>query len=136
MKLDESWINENNIFFSSIINKCSDFTIKSLDEEEIEKEEMDIAQVYTYDKLEPYCLMDNLEVASDDESANNDNISRSFPTFRKKMSNITVDGKVMKLVTINYILHIIVNFLIISLKLTKKIVLFKGGKRRCWYKSS
>lgn len=52
------------------------------------------------EELEPYCLTDVLEPASDDDDddPNYDEISKSFPVFRKKMFNVTEDGKVMKLV--------------------------------------
>lgn len=63
-------------------------------------EETDISQVYSMEELEPYCLTDVLEPASDDDDddPNYDEISKSFPVFRKKMFNVTEDGKVMKLV--------------------------------------
>lgn len=68
-------------------------------EEEAEETETDISQVYSMEELEPYCLTDVLEAASDeDDDPNYDDISRSFPVFRKKMFNLTTDGKVMKMV--------------------------------------
>lgn len=84
-----------------LIEKCADFSIRTTGEEELEKiEETDMAQVYSMEELEPYCLTDVLEAASDDDEDNPsyDELSRSFPLFRKKMSNLTEDGKILKMV--------------------------------------
>ncbi len=65
----------------------------------MEPEETDITKAYDYEKLEPYYLPENLEPPSDsdEESPANDSC-RSFPLFRQKMTNVTDDGKVMKMV--------------------------------------
>lgn len=60
-----------------------------------EERETDMAQVYDYERLEPYALYEILEPDSDCENDDNDPI-RSFPVYRKQMECITDDGKIMK----------------------------------------
>lgn len=78
-----------------------------MDEEEIEKaEETDASLVYSVEELQPYTLTELLEPPSDNEDDEDDEddptydeISKAFPKFRKKMRNVTSDGKVKKLVS-------------------------------------
>lgn len=89
------------IYFSGILDRCPEFAIRSSEINNLEREEdTDICQVYPYDKLEPYCLPETLEPCSDDDSEEViDEITRSFPVFRKQMFDLTGDGKIMKKVS-------------------------------------
>lgn len=87
-------------YFRGILNRCPEFNIRSSEVNDLDREEdTDICQVYPYDKLEPYCLPETLEPCSDDDSEEIDEITKSFPVFRKQMFDLTGDGKIMKKVS-------------------------------------